>query len=98
MRIGLWIALGLLMAVPIAMFLIQRWRAKRADREGVVVYATVVSLEPVKVFGKPTEMMKIVMWVQEPNSTTGREVSLRSRVAAGQEVGPGAKLCVVIDP
>ena len=97
MKIGVWIAIALMVTVPIAMFLLQRWRQKVAESKGLVVYATVVSMEPVRVFGKPSEMMKITMWVQEPDKEP-REVTLRSRVATGQTIEAGTKLCVVIDP
>ena len=98
MKISFWILLFLLVAIPVTIFLWQRWRQKRAEREGVVVYATVVSMEPVKVFGKYSDMMKINLWVQEPGSTTRREVSLQSRIPAGQKIEPGMMLPVVIDP
>jgi hypothetical protein len=97
MKIEIWIALFILIATPITLYLLQRWRTNRAERDGLVVYATVVSLEPVKVLGKTSEMMKISMWIQEPEKP-GREVSLRSRIAAGQDISPGMKLCVVVDP
>ena len=64
---------------------------------GVVVYATVVSIEPVTVFRKPSPVMKINMWIQEPGASR-REVSLSSRIPAGQNVGPGVMLPVVVDP
>jgi hypothetical protein len=41
--------------------------------------------------------MKINMWIQEPGASR-REVSLSSRIPAGQNVGPGVMLPVVIDP
>ena len=97
MKIEIWIGVVVLISVPIGMFLWQRWREKKAQRDGVVVYATVVSGEPVKVFGKMSEMMKIVMWVQEPDSVA-REVTLKSRIAPGQKLEAGTRLCVVIDP
>ena len=97
MKIGIWIGIGLLVLVPVTMFLLQRWRQQVAERKGVVVYATVISLAPVKVFGKYSEMMKITMWVQEPDKDR-REVTLTSRIAAGQKIEAGVKLCVVVDP
>jgi hypothetical protein len=97
MKIEIWIGLLILIATPVTLYLVQRWRTNRAEREGVVLYATVTSLAPVKVFGKQSEMVKISMWIQEPEKP-GREVSIRSRIAEGQQIEPGVKLCVVVDP
>jgi uncharacterized membrane protein len=97
MKIGFWILGILVIATPITLYFWQRLRQSRAEKKGVVVYATVVSIEPVKVFGKYSEMMKITMWLQEPGGER-REVSLRSRIAAGQEIKPGVMLAVVVDP
>jgi len=97
MKIGFWILGFLVVATPIGLYLWQRLRQSRAEKKGVVVYATVVSIEPVKVFGKYSEMMKITMWLQEPGKER-REVTLRSRIAAGQKIEPGVMLAVVVDP
>ena len=54
----------------ITAFLLERRRQKIADKEGVVVYATFVSSEPIKFFGRPqTDVEKITLRVQEPGST-----------------------------
>ena len=37
----------------VTVFLLERRRQKTADKEGVVVYATFVSSEPIKFFGRP---------------------------------------------
>jgi hypothetical protein len=80
-------------------FLWQRRRQKIADREGVVVYATFVSSEPIKFFGRPqTDVEKITLRVQEPGSTETREVVLKTRTQPGQTMSPGMRVPVVIDP
>jgi hypothetical protein len=97
MKIWFWL-LPVVVLIGIAVrFLLQRRREQKAQKDGVVVYATVVSLEPVTVFGKPSPVMKINMWIQEPGAGR-REVSLSSRIPAGQNVGPGVMLPVVVDP
>ena len=80
-------------------FFWERRRQKIADREGVVVYATFVSSEPIKFFGKPqTDVEKITLRVQEPGQTESREVVLKTRVQPGQNMSPGMRVPVVIDP
>jgi hypothetical protein len=96
MKIAFWVLFAIALAVPVVRYFLQRRREAKAQREGVVVYATVIGLEPVKVFGKPTTMMKISMWVQPPGEGR-RDVSLNSRIAAGQKVAPGVMLPVVLD-
>jgi hypothetical protein len=75
----------------------QRKREQKAQTDGVVVYATLVSAEPVRGFAKVTQMRKIVLRVQEPNGSP-REVSIRTRVDPGQKFVAGAMLPMVIDP
>ena len=83
----------------ITVFLLERQRQKKADKEGVVVYATFVSSEPIKFFGRPqTDVEKITLRVQEPGSTEVREVILRTRTQPGQRMSPGMRVPVVIDP
>ena len=56
MKISSIIILALLLAFIIwrvTAFLLERQRQKKVDREGVVVYATFVSSEPIKFFGRP---------------------------------------------
>lgn len=79
-------------------YLLQRQRQKRADRQGVVVYATVLSIDAMGGLAKHAQMKKILLRIQEPGTTAGREVSLRTRVAAGQKLARGMKLAVSIDP
>jgi hypothetical protein len=97
MKAIIWSAVAVVaISIPIAMYFFQRWRQQRADREGLVVYATVVAMEPVKVFGKISEMVKITLWIQEPDQA-GREVNLRTRIAPGQNLEAGVRLCVAVD-
>jgi hypothetical protein len=97
MKTAIWIILFIAAAVPAAIYFYQRWRQSKAEREGVAVYATVVSVEPIKRFGKVLPMAKILMWIQEPGQTS-REVTLRSRVEPGQQIEPGVRVAVVVDP
>jgi hypothetical protein len=97
------IVTALILLIPITYFLVQylvqRTRQKRAESKGTVVYATLLSAEPVKFFGKPQgDTMKIVLRVQEPGETTAREVSLRTRVNPAQPLSIGARVPVAIDP
>ena len=97
MKTAIWIILFLAAATPAVLYFFQRWRQQRAEREGVAVYATVVSAEPMKRFGRTLPMMKIAMWIQEPGGST-RTVTLHSRVEPGQKITAGVRLAVVIDP
>jgi hypothetical protein len=82
----------------ITAFLIERSRQKKLDREGVVVYATFVSSEPIKFFGRPqTDVEKVTLRVQEPGSTEAREVTIRTRSQPGQQMSPGMRVPVVLD-
>lgn len=98
MKIAIWTLVVLAALTPVVMYFFQRWRQQKAEREGVAVYATVISVEPMKRFGRTLPIMKIVMWIQEPGSTTSREVTLSSRVEPGQKITAGVRLAVVIDP
>jgi hypothetical protein len=93
--------LGILILVLAAtsgvMYFINRKREQAAQRDGVVVYATLISAEPVGGLGKYSDMKKIVMRVQEPEGEP-REVSIRTRVEKGQKFTAGAMLPMVIDP
>jgi len=86
----------LLSMTSLTMYLIQRRREKNAQAKGLVVYATLVSSEPVRGFSK-LNMRKITLRVQEPDSSP-REVSIRSRVDPNQKFTAGAMLPVAIDP
>jgi hypothetical protein len=86
------------LAWRITAFLIERSRQKKLDREGVVVYATFVSSEPIKFFGRPqTDVEKVTLRVQEPGSTEAREVTIRTRTQPGQQMSPGMRVPVVLD-
>jgi hypothetical protein len=102
MKLSTIIILALFLAFiawRITAFLLERRRQKIADKEGVVVYATFVSSEPIKFFGKPqTDVEKITLRVQEPGSTEVREVVIRTRTQPGQRMSPGMRVPVVIDP
>jgi hypothetical protein len=83
----------------ITSFLLERRRQKKMDREGVVVYATYLSSEPTKFFGRPqTDVEKVTLRVQEPGSTDAREVTIRTRTQPGQRMSPGMRVPVVLDP
>ena len=83
----------------ITAFLLERRRMKIAEREGVVVYATFLSSEPVKFFGRPqTDVEKITLRVQEPGKTETREVVIKTRTQPGQNMSPGMRVPVVLDP
>jgi hypothetical protein len=97
-----WIVLAIIVVAlavnALVNYLVQRRRQQRAEREGVVVYGTVVSLENVGGLMKYADLKKVTMRVQEPGTTTGREVVLRTRIPAGQALTPGMKVPVIIDP
>ncbi len=69
-----------------------------AERDGVVVYATVVSMEDARGLYKHAQIKKIAMRVQEPGQNTARDVTIRTRVQAGQKFTAGMKVAVIIDP
>ena len=79
------------------MYLLQRRRQQSAERDGVVVYATVLSVDPVGGLLKYADMKKVNLRIQEPGTAAPREVSLRTRVPAGQKIGSGMKIPVAID-
>lgn len=97
-----WIVLGLvLLVLAIAgtiNYFLQRRRQRTAEREGVVVYATIVSVGDAGGLAKHAQLKKIVLRVQEPGDNLGREVTIRTRIAANQKFAPGMKVAVAIDP
>ncbi len=97
-----WIVLAMLVLALASWsgvnYLLQKRRQDEAQRDGVVVYATVLSIEPVTGWARQLELKKIVLRVQEPGVPQSREVTLRSRTAPGQKIVPGVKLAVVVDP
>ena len=97
-----WIILAVvvvaLAVVALVNYLRQRWSQNRAQREGVVIYSTVLSAETMGGWAKQLGVKKIVLRLQEPGVTSAREVTLRTRVAPGQKIVPGLRLAVAIDP
>lgn len=97
-----YIILGVLLAAAIVIavrYFLERRRQKKIDATGTVVYATLVSSEPVKVFGKlRPDFVKLNMRVQEPGQTEQREVSISTRVPVNQRFEVGMKIPVVLDP
>jgi hypothetical protein len=94
-----WFFLALLILAALvvaARFFWQRWRESKAQKEGLVVYATVTAMEPVMVFRKPSAVTKLTMWLQEPGGQR-RVVSLSSRIPANMKAAPGMMLPVVVD-
>lgn len=91
------IALGLAIN-SLVMWLLQRQRQKRAEKDGVVLYATVVSSAPLGGLLKYADMQRITLRVQEPGAVEPREVALRTRIPAGQKISGGMRLPVIIDP
>ena len=79
-------------------YLLQRRSQNAAQREGVVVYATVVSAEAVGGWMKQLAVSKIVLRLQEPGAAAPRDVTLRSRLPPTQKITPGMRLAVAIDP
>jgi hypothetical protein len=97
MKIVIWTLIFLAALTPAVLYFFQRWRQSQAEKKGVVVYATVVSIAPIKKFGKVLPMKKIVMSIQEPEKER-RTVTLRTQIADGQTIVPGMLLSVVVDP
>ncbi len=97
-----WLVLGLvvlgLATNSLVMYLLQKRRQKRAEKDGVVLYATVVSAEALGGLMKYADMKKVTMRLQDPGAAAPREVSLRTRLPAGQTITPGMKLAVIVDP
>jgi hypothetical protein len=97
-----WIVLGIvalaLVVAGLINYFLQRRRQKLADTQGVVVYATVLSVDDAGGLAKHAQLKKIALRVQEPGETTGREVTIRTRIAPNQKFAPGMKVAVAIDP
>lgn len=97
-----WIVLGVIvlgLAInALVMYLVQKKRQGRAEKDGVVLYATVVSIAELGGLMKYADMRKVTLRLQDPGITTPREVSLRTRLPKGQKITPGMKIPVVVDP
>ena len=96
MKVWFWILPLVVICAVLLRFWLQRMREQKAQKQGLVLYGTVLSLEPVKVFGKPSPMVKVNLWVQQPGGER-RNVSLSTRIAAGQTVAPGIMVPLAID-
>ena len=95
----LGVLLLVLIAVALVRFFLERRREQAAQRDGVVVYAVVLSIEPVRGFGKLQQpVKKFTLRIQEPGQNVAREVVLRTRVDPGQKITPEMRLPVTIDP
>lgn len=97
MKTAIWILIFVAAATPAVLYFYQRWRQTKAEREGLALYATVVSVTPIKRFGKQLPMAKIVMWLQEPDKSS-RQVTISSRIEPRQKIEPGVRLVIVVDP
>ncbi len=93
----LGILFGVLAILAAINYFRQKARQKAAEEKGVVVYATVLSIEPVGGWAKHLDMKEIRMRVQEPNGDP-REVKLRTRTQPGQNITAGIRLIVAVDP
>lgn len=100
MKIALYILLAVVVfwgAFALVNYLRQRRAQQQAEREGLVLYANVLSVEPVGGMIKVLNIHKILLAIQEPNQAP-REVTLRSRLPAGQKIGKNQRLIVIVDP
>ena len=97
LKIVLWSLAGIAAVSPLLWFLFQKWRSSQAEKHGVAMYATVTGFEPVKAFGRESEIVKIKLWLQE-SGHAGRELSLKSRIPPGQKIQAGMMLPIVFDP
>ena len=97
MKTAIWTIIFIAAVTPAIWYFYQRWRQSKAEREGLALYATVVSVTPIKRFGKQLPMAKIALWIQEPDKSS-RQVTLSSRIEPGQRIEPGVRLVIVIDP
>lgn len=100
MKIALYILLALLLVggiVALVNYLRQRRAQQRAEREGLVLYASVLSAEPVGGLLKTLNIHNIRLSIVEPKEAP-REVTLRTRLPAGQKIGTNQRLIVIIDP
>ena len=92
------LALALILAgVGTFNYLRQRRTAQKAERDGLVLYATVLSSTAVGGIAKYLHMQKISLRIQEPGQSP-RDVILSTRTQPGQKITPGNRLIVVVDP
>ncbi|MDE1154835.1 MAG: hypothetical protein PW735_03790 [Acidobacteriaceae bacterium] len=80
-------------------FFWEQRRQKKIDATGTVVFATLVSMQPVKMFGRiQGDLYKITLRVQEPGASAAHEVTMRSRLDPRAQMQPGSRVPVVLDP
>jgi hypothetical protein len=97
MKTFIWSLIFLAALTPVLLYFFRRWQQKQAEKNGVVVYATVVSVAGVKRFGKELPVKKITMWLQEPGKER-RTVILQTQIPAGQSIVAGMMIPVAVDP
>lgn len=105
MHTHVWqILLYVLLAVAVTLatvatinYLRQRQAGKRAERDGLVLYGTVLSSAPVGGLAKYLDMQKISLQIQEPGKAP-RTVTLNTRTQPGQKITAGNRLIVIVDP
>jgi hypothetical protein len=97
MKTVIWSLIFLGALTPVLLYFFGRWQQKQAEKNGVVVYATVVSIAGVKRFGKDLPVKKITMWLQEPGQER-RTVILQTQIPAGQTIVAGMMIPVAVDP
>ena len=100
MKIALYILLAVALAwgvFALVNYFRQRRAQKRADREGMVLYADVLSSEAVGGLLKSLNIHQLRLRIQEPQKPS-REVILRSRLPAGQTFAKQQRVLIVVDP
>lgn len=100
LQIVLYVLLAIVFGLAISAavnYLRQRRAQQRAEREGLVLYATVLSSEPVGGIAKYLDMQKMTLQIQEPNKAP-REVTLSTRTQKSQKITRGNRLIVIVDP
>lgn len=92
------ISIAVVLIVVAARYFYEQRRQRKIDETGTVIYATLVSSEPAKVFGRiQADFAKIRLKIQEPGSKEAREVTMSTRVPANQRLEVGMKIPVVLD-
>ncbi len=89
--------LALLALVSGINYLRQRRAQEKIQNEGLVLYGIVISAAKIGGWLKALGLHDIRLRVQEP-AKPPREVTLRTRLPAGQRITPNLSLIVVIDP
>ena len=99
-RIALLVLLAVALiwgAIGLFNYFRQRRAQGRAEREGLVLYADVLSTELIGGLLKSLNIHKIRMRLTEPGKSP-REVTLRTRLMPGQKFGKQQRLMVIVDP